>query len=174
MVEQSDKGNTTTLLYSGPGRESRAVFPLGEFHLFAEIHEEFESFATFHIDVKFPTYMPEEEEYFALGVGRTVQESSDTGDQTRVAQLLQADVSALMRRKSFKKLSNCHFKQASIRAEACWFDFECSLTEEGEFSEFGDLNIDNMTESQVDKLNDMIRLLTQVGKEYFLVPPKLT
>ena len=92
MVQQSDRGNTTTVLYSGPGRESRALLPLGEFHLFAEIHEELESFATFHIDTKFPTYMPDEEEYKALGVGSVIKESSDTGDQARVAQLLQADV----------------------------------------------------------------------------------
>ncbi len=89
MVEQTDKGNKTTVLYSGPTRESKVVLPLGEFHLFAEIHEEAEAFTIFDIEVKFPTYLPTQEEYEAYNI---TQKLANTRDEARIAQMLTADV----------------------------------------------------------------------------------
>jgi hypothetical protein len=42
VVEVTDKGNITTPLYSGPNREAEVILPVGDFHLYAEIHEEAE------------------------------------------------------------------------------------------------------------------------------------
>merc|ERR1739848_546134 len=38
IIEKTDRGNQTTMLYSGTLDEVKVVFPVGEFHLYAEIH----------------------------------------------------------------------------------------------------------------------------------------
>jgi len=60
VVEQTEKGNITTPLYSGPNREAIVVLPVGEFHLYAEIHEEAEAYAVSDINLKLPIYLPEQ------------------------------------------------------------------------------------------------------------------
>lgn len=92
VIEETDKGNKTTLLYSGPTREAEVVFPAGKFHLFAEIHEEAEAFTVFDIDVKFNIYLPDQEEYEAFNLDEQLALYTSTGDQARVSQILQADV----------------------------------------------------------------------------------
>ena len=43
------------MLYAGTLDEVKVVFPVGEFHLYAEIHEEAGAYATYDINIKFPT-----------------------------------------------------------------------------------------------------------------------
>ena len=55
IIEKTPRGNQTTMLYAGTLDEVKVVFPVGEFHLFAEIHEEAGAYATYDINIKFPT-----------------------------------------------------------------------------------------------------------------------
>ena len=78
------------ILYSGPSREVLVVFPVGEFRLFAEIHEEAHAYTTYDIDPFFTGYLPEQYDYEALDINAEVQ--LHKADQSRVAQILLADV----------------------------------------------------------------------------------
>jgi hypothetical protein len=99
------------MLYSGPLAEAKVVFPVGEFHLFVEVHEEAGAYAVYDVDIKFPIYLPDEDDYNAIDIEALLQTASEVGDQARVSQLLQAD--------------------ASIRARACWFNITCALGSQG-------------------------------------------
>ena len=92
MVEHTDRGPKTSVLYSGPTAEAKIVLPVGEFHLFVEVHEEAEAFAIYDIDLKFPVYLPTEEEYNGHDFDAVIGNFADTGDDARVQQMLQADV----------------------------------------------------------------------------------
>ena len=52
-----------TVLYSGPLSEAKVIFPVGEFKLYAEIHEEAGAYATYVINPKFSTVLPDEDDY---------------------------------------------------------------------------------------------------------------
>ena len=51
------------MLYSGPLSEAKVIFPVGEFKLYAEIHEEAGAYATYVINPKFSTVLPDEDDY---------------------------------------------------------------------------------------------------------------
>ena len=85
VVETSENGEKlTTTLYSGPTREATVVFPVGEFHLFAEIHEEAEAFTVFDIDTLFSTIMTTQAEYETIDLDKLV---ADSGDSSQASQL---------------------------------------------------------------------------------------
>ena len=83
------------------------IFPVGEFKLYAEIHEEAGAYATYVINPKFSTVLPDEDDYNNANIEELLKQYSEIGDQDRISQLLQAD--------------------ASIRAKACWFNVTCAL-----------------------------------------------
>ena len=95
------------VLYSGPLSEAKVIFPVGEFKLYAEIHEEAGAYATYVINPKFSTVLPDEDDYNNANIEELLKQYSEIGDQDRISQLLQAD--------------------ASIRAKACWFNVTCAL-----------------------------------------------
>ena len=90
--EQTDRGERTNMLYAGPLPEAKVVLPLGEFHLIAEIHEEAGAYAEFDIDLRFPTYLPDQQDYEKLDIRAMLKKYAEIGDQARVSQILQADV----------------------------------------------------------------------------------
>ena len=47
-----------SVLYSGPLSEAKVIFPVGEFKLYAEIHEEAGAYSPFIINPKFSTVLP--------------------------------------------------------------------------------------------------------------------
>lgn len=89
VIEQTDKGPQTTPLYSGPNREAVVSLPVGDFHVYAEIHEEAEAFAVYDITFKLSIYLPEKEDYDAFVI--------NTNDEARIAQFLTADVRHVFR-----------------------------------------------------------------------------
>ena len=80
------------MLYSGPLPEAKVVLPMGEFHLIAEIHEEAGAYAEFDIDTRFPTYLPDQQDYEKVDIRAMLAKYAEIGDQARVSQILQADV----------------------------------------------------------------------------------
>ena len=80
------------MLYSGPLPEAKVVLPMGEFHLIAEIHEEAGAYAQFDIDTRFPTYLPDQQDYEKVDIRAMLARYAEIGDQARVSQILQADV----------------------------------------------------------------------------------
>ena len=88
----TDRGERTSMLYAGPLPDAKVVLPMGEFHLIAEIHEEAGAYAEFDISMRFPTYLPDQQEYESLDIAKMLEKYSEIGDQNRVAQILQADV----------------------------------------------------------------------------------
>ena len=92
----TDRGETSSMLYAGPLPDAKVVLPMGEFHLVAEIHEEAGAYAEFDISTKFPTYLPDQQEYESIDVAALLKEYSEIGDQARVSQLLLADVSPFL------------------------------------------------------------------------------
>ena len=89
----TDRGMRTSMLYAGPLPDAKVVLPFGEFHLIAEIHEEAGAYAEFDINTRFPTYLPDQQEYESIDVAAMLKKYSEIGDQSRVSQILQADVS---------------------------------------------------------------------------------
>ena len=85
-------GELTSMLYAGPLPDAKIVLPMGEFHLIAEIHEEAGAYAVYDINVRFPTYLPDQEEYESLDIAAELKKYAEIGDQSRVSQILQADV----------------------------------------------------------------------------------
>ncbi|XP_059084074.1 uncharacterized protein LOC131881274 [Tigriopus californicus] len=143
IIEKKENGNETTLLYSGPTNEAVVVFPVGEFHLYAEIHEEAQAYALFDIDERLPIILPEQDEYEALNLDASIKNFAVLGDQARVSQMLLAD--------------------ASIRETACWFNIQCMLKQQ-------DLSLEstekeNMTDSQLDQFNELMKLITNANTE---------
>jgi hypothetical protein len=61
------------LLYSGAMPETTVVLPMGQFYLFASIEESAGAYATYDINLRFPTIMPSEEQYYAYGVLSTIK-----------------------------------------------------------------------------------------------------
>ena len=80
-------------MYAGSLDEKVVCFPVGEFHLYAEIHEEAGAYAKSDIDIKFSTTLPDEDDYKAVDVKEMLRQASEVGDQARISQILQADVS---------------------------------------------------------------------------------
>ena len=107
IIEKTERGNQTTMLYSGTLDEVKVVFPVGEFHLYAEIHEEAGAYAIYDINHKFPTTLPDKDDYDAMDIEAELKAQTALGNQARVSQLLLAD--------------------ASIRKSACWFNVSCAL-----------------------------------------------
>lgn len=56
-------------LYSGPLPQATAVLPMGQFHLYAKITESAGAYATYDINLRFPTVMPSEREYYEYREG---------------------------------------------------------------------------------------------------------
>jgi hypothetical protein len=52
-TQYTEKGDITTILYSGPISEAKIVLPVGEFRLFVEITEEFDAYTIYEINPKF-------------------------------------------------------------------------------------------------------------------------
>ena len=94
----TDRGMRTSMLYAGPLPDAKVVLPFGEFHLIAEIHEEAGAYAEFDINTRFPTYLPDQQEYESIDVAAMLKKYSEIGDQSRVSQILQADVSINLRK----------------------------------------------------------------------------
>lgn len=90
---QTPDGTQESILYSGPLPEALVVLPFGEFHLYAEIHEEAGAYATYDVSKRFTTYLPDEEEYKAIDMAALLKQYKEVGNQQRVTQILQADVS---------------------------------------------------------------------------------
>ena len=80
------------MLYAGPLPDAKIVLPMGEFRIFAEIHEEAGAYAVFDINKRFPTYMPDQQAYEAIDLQAELKKYAEIGDQARVSQLLLADV----------------------------------------------------------------------------------
>ena len=57
-IQETTKGNETTMLYAGPLDNSKAVLGVGKFHLFAEIHESAGAYTVADIDTSFIVQMP--------------------------------------------------------------------------------------------------------------------
>ena len=91
----TDRGMRTSMLYAGPLPDAKVVLPFGEFHLIAEIHEEAGAYAEFDIDLRFPTYLPDQQDYEKLDIRAMLKKYAEIGDQARVSQILQADVNIL-------------------------------------------------------------------------------
>jgi hypothetical protein len=53
--------------------ETTVVLPMGQFYLFASIEESAGAYATYDINLRFPTIMPSEEQYYAYGVLSTIK-----------------------------------------------------------------------------------------------------
>ena len=85
-----DNNNRTMPLYSGPLPEATAVLPMGQFHLYAKITESAGAYATFDINLRFPTVMPSERQYYDYNILQKVQDHQRTGNQQRIAQILTA------------------------------------------------------------------------------------
>ena len=62
------------MLYSGPLSEAKVIFPVGEFQLYAEIHEEAGAYATYVINPKFSTVLPDEDDYNAANIQELLKE----------------------------------------------------------------------------------------------------
>ena len=92
----TDRGERTSMLYAGPLPDAKVVLPMGEFHLIAEIHEEAGAYATFDISTRFPTYLPDQQEYESLDITEMLRKFAESGDQNRVAQILNADVTIIV------------------------------------------------------------------------------
>ena len=127
------------VLYSGPLSEAKVIFPVGEFKLYAEIHEEAGAYSPFIINPKFSTVLPDEDDYNAANVDELLKQYSEIGDQARISQLLQAD--------------------ASIRAKACWFNVTCALGEKA--------NVDPelMDEKEKEEFKNLMRDLTHANTD---------
>ncbi len=95
IVEVTAKGNVTTMLYAGPLAEAKVVFPVGEFRLFAEIHEEAGAYAVYDILPKFSVYLPDEDDYNAFDFDTAIKDAKEVGNQDRVSQLLQVNIPSL-------------------------------------------------------------------------------
>ncbi len=92
VVVQVDYNNKTTPLYTGPAPETTAVLPMGQFHLYAKITEEAGAYALYDINVRFPTVMPDEAQYYEFDVLSKVRYYESTGNQQRIQQILTAQV----------------------------------------------------------------------------------
>ena len=139
IVQSSSRGEETTMLYSGPLSETKVIFPVGEFKLYAEIHEEAGAFSTYIIDPKFSTVLPDETDYANTDIKALLKQYNDIGDQARVSQILLAD--------------------ASIRAKACWYNVSCVL------KDTASLDPEDMDDKQKAEYNDMIRTLTNANTD---------
>ena len=91
----TDRGERTSMLYAGPLPDAKVVLPMGEFHLIAEIHEEAGAYAEFDISTRFPTYLPDQQEYESLDITAMLKKYAEIGDQNRVSQILNADVTII-------------------------------------------------------------------------------
>ena len=105
MVEQTARGNETRLLYAGPLDNTKAVFGVGRFHLFAgdtsnqtvpillrcvpEIHEEAGAFTVADIDTAFALVMPTQDQYESYDIRADIKKFKDIGDASRIAMILQ-------------------------------------------------------------------------------------
>ena len=139
IVQSSSRGEETTMLYSGPLSETKVIFPVGEFRLYAEIHEEAGAFSFYEIDPKFSTVLPDEADYAQLDIKTLLKEYNDIGDQARVSQILLAD--------------------ASIRAKACWFNATCVL------KDTASKDYEDMDDKEKAEYQDLIRTLTNANTD---------
>ena len=106
VVEQTARGNETRLLYAGPLDNTKAVFGVGKFHLFAgennqnqaelvcetnfvEIHEEAGAFTVADIDTAFTLVMPTQDQYESYDIRADIKKFKDIGDASRIAMILQ-------------------------------------------------------------------------------------
>jgi len=89
-VDVTPRGNETRLLYAGPLDNSKVVFGVGKFHLFAEIWDEAGAFATYDIDTSFATILPTRDQYEAYDIEANIKGFSDIGDAGRISMILQA------------------------------------------------------------------------------------
>ena len=127
------------VLYSGPLSEAKVIFPVGEFKLYVEIHEEAGAYSTFVINPKFSTVLPDEDDYNAANVDELLKQYSEIGDEARVSQLLQAD--------------------ASIRAKACWFNVTCALGDKAS------VDLDQMGDKEKEEFKNLMRDLTHANTD---------
>jgi hypothetical protein len=146
---QKERGERTTLLYSGPLPEAKVIFGVGNFHLFVEIYEEAGAFAEYIIDNRFQVLIPDESDMPPIDA--MLEQYSKAGNQARVSQIIQA--------------------AASIRSNACWTNVACALKAQGQQIDSYDSN--DMTPSQKETLDGIVRdishqntLLLESAKDY--------
>ena len=77
MEQGTEKGEQVSMLYAGPLPDAKIVLPMGEFRLFAEIHEEAGAYAVFDINKRFPTYMPDQQAYEAIDLQAELKKYAD-------------------------------------------------------------------------------------------------
>ena len=143
LISSTPKGDEITMLYAGPLSEAKVIFPVGEFRLIAEIHEEAGAYTTYTINPKFSTVLPDEADYNSVDIQALLDQYTEIGDQSRVSQILQAD--------------------ASIRAKACWFNISCALASNGQ--SLADLDPDKMDDKQKAEFNQLIRDVTKANTD---------
>ena len=90
VVEETARGNETRLLYSGPLDNSKAVFGVGKYYLYAEIWDEAGAYSIYDIDTSFQAILPTQEQYDAYDLAGELKAFKDVGDGSRVAMILQA------------------------------------------------------------------------------------
>ena len=90
VVEETARGNETRLLYSGPLDNSKAVFGVGKYYLYAEIWDEAGAYSIYDIDTSFQAILPTQEQYDAYDIAGELKAFKDVGDGSRVAMILQA------------------------------------------------------------------------------------
>ena len=89
VVEETARGNETRLLYSGPLDNSKAVFGVGKYYLYAEIWDEAGAYSIYDIDTSFQAVLPTQEQYDAYDLAGELKTFKDVGDGSRVAMILQ-------------------------------------------------------------------------------------
>lgn len=69
-----------------------ALFPVGRYKIYAEIHEEAGAFAKYVIKEKFDVLIPDKAEYDAFDVAVKILAAQTDGNKNLVTQMLTADV----------------------------------------------------------------------------------
>ena len=136
-IVQLDNNNRTMPLYSGPLPEATAVLPMGQFHLYAKITESAGAYATFDINLRFPTVMPSERQYYDYNILQKVQDHQRTGNQQRIAQILTA--------------------QASIVRVACYFNMTCKYD--------GWDGVEDANQGEVEIFKQLVRNISNANSE---------
>lgn len=82
----------TVILSSGPLKEINAVFPIGSFKIYAEIHDEAGAFAVYIVKEKLDILIPDKAEYDAFDFTAKVLAAKTNGNKNLLSQMLSADV----------------------------------------------------------------------------------
>ena len=107
VTKTTARGNETSLLYSGPLDNTKAVFGYGKFYLTAEIWDEAGAYTVYVIDPAFPTILPTRDAYEAFPFDAELKTYQDKKDTSRMAMLLQVG-------QIINKIQNITFKRNLI------------------------------------------------------------